>query len=454
MKLNIGVVITACLMGVTTHSVSGQGFIYKLTHPDAVGGSFVATHIDGVGETTAAGPGIEFFIKYNISPRFFATVGTGFFTGTDDVFKTNSVKSTLFPTFEAKACLNIMDSRSINPYVFLGVTAFGWESEVVVQNTTYQVGTYYDAGALIGGGVEITINDKWAFHASGDYRYIITSAADPKPKYWMAKAGLTYSIGEKQPKEREEMEYPLGEDELVLDDFFREEVSTAGERKWAEEPNEEDILDALFATVPESTSEEASSTGTPKRDLSTLSEVERLQLKIENLRTEVIDRTRRIDELETKVRENERTLADFTRKSAGEITKYSDSSFGVFSTEGFKENYQNGLQTFYNKKYRDTIRLFKSLLASNTDHRLASNCQYWIGESYHAIGEYRNAIDAFSSVMNYNRSYKFDDALIMNGICHMKLGNKLTARENFQELLSRFPDSEYTAKALRYLGRL
>ena len=93
-------------------------------------------------------------------------------------------------------------------------------------------------------------------------------------------------------------------------------------------------------------------------------------------------------------------------------------------------------------------------MTSNPDHRLASNCQYWIGESYNAMKQYQEALNAFNSVMSYRTSYKFDDALIMSGICHLRLGDRTTARENFQQLVSRFPDSEYAPKAMRYLGRL
>ena len=123
-------------------------------------------------------------------------------------------------------------------------------------------------------------------------------------------------------------------------------------------------------------------------------------------------------------------------------------------TEGFKEAYEQGLQNFYDKQYRDAVRVFSGLLANNPDHRLASNCQYWIGECHNALGEYKEAINAFAAVMQFRSSYKFDDALLMTGLCHLKLGDRYTARENFQELISRYPESEYAPAAMRYLGSL
>ena len=80
--------------------------------------------------------------------------------------------------------------------------------------------------------------------------------------------------------------------------------------------------------------------------------------------------------------------------------------------------------------------------------------QYWIGECYNALGDYAKAIVAFNRVMEYRSSYKFDDALIMTGVVSMKMGDNENAKQKFQELVNRYPDSEYAPKAMRYLGRL
>ena len=159
-------------------------------------------------------------------------------------------------------------------------------------------------------------------------------------------------------------------------------------------------------------------------------------------------RSRQISTLQNKVDANERAISQFSQgRVGGTSTTYTPSG-------DFKANYQQALQTFYNRQYQDAIQIFRSLMASNPNHQLASNCQYWIGESYNAMKQYREALNAFNSVMNYGKSFKFDDALIMSGLCNMKLGDSATARENFEQLVSRYPNSEYAPKAMRYLGRL
>lgn len=430
-------------------SAVGQGF--KITQPTAIGGGLVVTHQDGLGESTAAGPGLELFLKYNISPKVFLSAGTGIYTVTDETLKMKNFRTTLFPTVEVKAGYNFIQGQKFVPFAFVGLHAFGWKSKIQYDDLSFSSDTYYDGGAFFGAGFEYTINDQWAFNFSGDYRYIFTAKSDPKPKYWVAKSGVSYSLKPEGKIKGEEIEYPLDPGELVLDDLFKEED--------VGEATEEDALALLFEpekVTSDSQPEGVESEGVGAKETTFLDsykdvEVREMMARIQDLKDEMEHRTRQVEDLQAQVRANEKAIAEVTGRVAGE---YTGESFGVVSPENFKANYETGLQKFYVKQFTDAIRIFRTLLTSNPDHRLASNCQYWIGESYNAMGEYRKAIDAFNAVLRYRSSYKFDDALLMNGLCYMKLGDRVTARENFQRLVSQFPESEYAPKAMRYLGRL
>ena len=96
MKRCLGIIMVFLLM-VGAANVMGQGF--KLTQPNAIGGSFVATHLDGLGESSSAGPGLNLFLKYNISPQFFITMGTGVHKIYDGSLSKDVVDITLFPIF-------------------------------------------------------------------------------------------------------------------------------------------------------------------------------------------------------------------------------------------------------------------------------------------------------------------------------------------------------------------
>jgi tol-pal system protein YbgF len=442
MKRIIYFTVLVIFLSMSTGIIQGQGL--QITQPNAVGGSFIATHLDGKdgGGISGLGPGLDVFIRYNVSPKVFLSGGLGLRSIMDGTFSKENMSASLLPSFELQAGYNLTDGSKLTPFVHGGLQAFRWGYNTFDGKVYTNVDYVYDAGVFLGGGFQYALNEIWTFQASGDYRYIFTDTMrDPKPKHWVAKAGLTYALQPSQrPATREEIEYPVGEGEISLDDLFREEASDETAT------DEIDALEQLF--------QDEQAAGTLQvdemADASIMdADVGQLMNRIQNLKSDMEERTRRIENLEDKVQANERALAQVTGRG-----EYAGGSFGIDNTKSFKANYEAALQRFYNKQYGDAIRMFRSLMTSNPDHRLASNCQYWIGESYNALKQYRDAVNAFHAVLNYKTSYKFDDALLMSGIVHLKLGDRTTARDNFQQLVSRYPDSEYAPKAMRYLGRL
>jgi tol-pal system protein YbgF len=432
-------ILFICLLQIPA---SGQDFLYRLAHPDAIGGNIVATHLDGLRESTSAGPGLEIFLKYQFSPRFFLAAGTGIQMIYDELFKADLIRTTLLPTVELRAGVGLTEESPFYPYIYGGLQAFGFKTSYPGTGIP-STDLYFDGSGFIGGGFELAVNDQISFNASGDYRYVFTATGDPKPKHWVAKAGITYALNPIIPEKREEIEYPLGENDFVLDDLFKDDY------QYESSSEEDDALALLFQ--PEAESSDLSSMGLFEESETSPTysntEIGNLYVQIQDLKDQMEQRNQQIENLQNLVRENEKTLAEVTGRVAGE-------SFGIISRESFKTNYEMALQKFYDRNYKDGIRIFRSLLTSYPDHRLASNCQYWIGECHNAMGDYRDAINAFNLVLNYKTSYKFDDALLMNGLVHLKMGDRTTARDNFQQLVNQFPESEYAPKAMRYLGRL
>ena len=66
--------------------------------------------------------------------------------------------------------------------------------------------------------------------------------------------------------------------------------------------------------------------------------------------------------------------------------------------------YQDGLNRFRQRRYREAIDIFQWLLEQYPTDIQASNCEYWAGESYFGLGEYRNAYAAFKRVTKVTRS--------------------------------------------------
>ena len=447
--LTIIAVLTAGLA-----TVYGAGF--QLSQPDEAGGSLVATHLDGLQSSSSAGPGLDLFIRYRLSPKFMISAGTGIATIMDKSFAWDFFKTTLFPNVEIKGILTPSQNPKVVPMIFAGLNAFGskWTAKTP-SGTISGDKIYYDAGALVGGGLQLAINEKVSFHATGDYRYIFSVEGNPKPKYWVAKAGLTFALNQtgRTFQKEDEIEYPVGDQELSnLDDLFKEDKGKKGK--------DEDALSLLFQ--PEQGAAGSKKGGTGEEDFSDLfgaeesgvessmnypdTEIGQLMAKVDGLKSQMDQKSQQIDMLQSQVQANEKTLSEIAGGGIAGGPALSDNEF--------KSKYAAALDLFHMKQYKSAIKEFQAIAASNSRHMLASNCHYWMGESFNAMGDYRKALAEFATVMTYKSSYKFDDALIMSGLCYMKLGDSDNARNQFQELVSRYPESEYAPKAMRYLGSL
>jgi tol-pal system protein YbgF len=120
----------------------------------------------------------------------------------------------------------------------------------------------------------------------------------------------------------------------------------------------------------------------------------------------------------------------------------------------YQGNYDRGLEHFHSRDYRSAIEVFESLLATSANNSLSDNAQYWIGESHYALGQYDKAIIDFEKVFTFPKSNKDDDAQYKLGLCYMRKGDNVKAREEFQRLLDLYPKSEYISRVKEKLNSL
>jgi len=471
------IVIIMLIMAVSMYA---QQSTSKLM-PDEVGGSLVGTAQDRTSTGAAqqgAGPGINLFAKYKLAPNFFLKAGTGFLTATDKYFSSDQLKTTLFPVAEVSIGYNIAPLNKLTPFLNAGL--MGYYANYSFDHdknpaTPAQTHKGFDPAFTGGLGLNYQLNEKLALHSGVDiaYAFMADAGNKKKPLFWMGKAGVSYALGKGDKKPAGDIiEYPVDSNELAIDDLFRMSAGeeTSQQQNTQSTPStskdEEDALAMLFGEA-ESSSEDTGTETTATTSSDTYSEpakpsttytkpktANELIARIEQLQSDIQQNRQEVRSLKQKVDENERMIAMVSSGVQGSYASMPASSAGRVSDNSFKSNYKQALQYFYNRNYNEAIRIMRSLLSSNPDHRLASNCQYWIGESLNAMGDYRTAMQAFNTVLSYSKSYKFDDALLMAGLCSLKLGDTTTARDKFQTLISQYPDSEYAPKAMRYLGRL
>lgn len=120
----------------------------------------------------------------------------------------------------------------------------------------------------------------------------------------------------------------------------------------------------------------------------------------------------------------------------------------------FHDRYQEARQDYTAHQYRDAVQKFEGLLATNSQHSLSDNCQYWIGESYYGLGNFQQAVVAFEKVFTYPESNKDADAQLKLGLCYMKMNDKERAAREFQKLIDNYPTSEYVSVAQRFLQKV
>ena len=124
------------------------------------------------------------------------------------------------------------------------------------------------------------------------------------------------------------------------------------------------------------------------------------------------------------------------------------------STEGMNSGYQSALDLFKQKNYSDAIDQFQGLLKAGISDDLASNCHYWIGESYYAMKKYSDAIQQFEMVFDYKKSAKKPAAQLMIGNAYRASGNKAAAKEAYEKVVSGYPLSTYVKNAQDKLAKL
>lgn len=104
-----------------------------------------------------------------------------------------------------------------------------------------------------------------------------------------------------------------------------------------------------------------------------------------------------------------------------------------------KEIYDMAYTDFTKGNYELAINGFRKFLSDFSD---ADNAQYWLGECYHALGNYPDALRAFKNVVsNYPLSKKVPVSMYKIITLSKSAGDTLTVKEFLQKLTEIYPTS-------------
>jgi len=135
------------------------------------------------------------------------------------------------------------------------------------------------------------------------------------------------------------------------------------------------------------------------------------------------------------------------------ISSVETASPAFSSTGSYRDRYRQALTFYQNAQNKESIELFRQLLSEDKKNELADNAQYWIGECYYSMKQYRRAIVEFEKVFAFKNTNKDDDAQFKLGLCYAALGEREKAIDEFQRLIDYYPQSEYVKNAKQFVKR-
>ena len=129
----------------------------------------------------------------------------------------------------------------------------------------------------------------------------------------------------------------------------------------------------------------------------------------------------------------------------GEISK--GDSLPAVNTKSPDQIYQEGLDAIKAGDFDLSSARFTTLLTKYPDHELASNAQYWLGESYYGKKDYTKAAVAFATgYEKYKDGNKGADNILKLGMSMQMLGKKEEACTAFNNLAKEFPKASEVLK--------
>ena len=123
------------------------------------------------------------------------------------------------------------------------------------------------------------------------------------------------------------------------------------------------------------------------------------------------------------------------------------------TNEEYQAKYIEALSNYQNGEWNVSLDGFKFLIQADSNHDLADNCQYWIGEVYYSLKDFRRSIKEFEKVFTFPGTNKSDDAQFKLGLCFVNIGQIDKAKQEFENLLEFYPNSEYYKRSQEYLQK-
>jgi tol-pal system protein YbgF len=112
-----------------------------------------------------------------------------------------------------------------------------------------------------------------------------------------------------------------------------------------------------------------------------------------------------------------------------------------------QEQYDYATGLLQRGAYAEAEIALKAFVAQHPNDALTGNAQYWLGESYYARSDFKNAAVAFAEgYQKYPKSPKAPDNLLKLGMALGQIGQKDNACTAFKQLAKQFPNASGNIK--------
>jgi tol-pal system protein YbgF len=119
--------------------------------------------------------------------------------------------------------------------------------------------------------------------------------------------------------------------------------------------------------------------------------------------------------------------------------------------------YDAAMASLRGGSYDKAIASFREVVTNYPTGELASNAQFWIGESYYTKGDLESAVTAYRKVLaDWPDSRKAPDAMVKLGFSLSDLRRTGEARSTLEEVVRKYPGTnaaQLAADRLKRLGR-
>ena len=102
--------------------------------------------------------------------------------------------------------------------------------------------------------------------------------------------------------------------------------------------------------------------------------------------------------------------------------------------------YERSNESLLRRQFDEAEMGFRTFIEKYSDHSLAGSAQYWLGETYYAQNDFKQAAQSFlKGYRQYPKSRRAADSLLKLGISLGRLGQKQQACAAYGAVTSEYP---------------